>query len=243
MSMTARFVQVSPDTLQQLIADPERVAELFTDAAPGVGFGKLLDNPKVQERLQSMGSKLLSGAMAGLRPDQREALTKRLAALGVSLEAFEAGTGGAALGKLKASRAGNRPQASRRAGAGTSISLDKDWHGVHFLLCGAAEPGGTLLSQVVMGGVEVGEDDNGYGPARYFTADRTAEIARALADPALEAAMKARFDPARMTAAELYPGGWEQAGELDRLMESFRELREFFTAASQSHRAVITCIV
>ncbi len=111
-----------------------------------------------------------------MRPEQREAIAKRLAALGVSAESFKAGTGGAALGKLMAERAGKLPQGVRPAGAGGSITLDKNWHGVHFLLCGAPEPGITLLSQVVMGGVEIGEDDNGYGPARYFDAARTAAI-------------------------------------------------------------------
>jgi hypothetical protein len=202
----------------------------------------MIDDPKVQARLRSMGPRLLAGAMAGLRPEQREALIKRLAALGVSTESFQAGTGGAALGRLMAARVQRQMQATRPSGAGNLLSLDKNWHGVHFLLCGAPEPGKTILSQIVLGGIEIGDDDHGYGPARYFAPDRAAEIARELADPGLETVMKARFDPARMTAAGIYPGRWNQ-GELNCLMESFRELCEFFTAATRKQFAIITCIV
>src|ERR1700724_3006719 len=47
---------------------------------------------------------------------------------------------------------------------GAAISIDKSWHGVHYLLCGAAEPTTTLISKAIMGGTEVGDDFSGYGP-------------------------------------------------------------------------------
>ena len=49
---------------------------------------------------------------------------------------------------------------------------------MHYVLCGEVEPGAAPLSQAVLGGVALGEDDegsSGYGPARYFTAAQTAE--------------------------------------------------------------------
>jgi hypothetical protein len=243
MSMTARFVAVTPALLDQFKRDPEPVPGLFMESAPAAGLGALLNNPRLQERLQALGPQLLSGALANLKPEQREAMLKRLAALGVSEEAFKAGTGGAALGKLMAARAskgGSRGGAASSAGA--TVDLDKNWHGVHFLLCGAAEPGAALLSQVVMGGTEIGEDEHGYGPARYFDSARTAEIAQALGDANLEAAMRARFDPAAMNAAQIYPFGWSP-GRLDELIASFHALRDFFAAASAGRQAVITCLV
>ena len=57
--------------------------------------------------------------------------------------------------------------------------IEKAWHGVHYLLCGRAVPGTGLASQAVMGGTDVG-DDLGYGPARYFTPDQVAAMAREL---------------------------------------------------------------
>ncbi len=241
MSMNARFVAVSPELLNELLRDPAPVAELF-DGEPAPSLGAIGRNPQMQQRLQAMGPQLLEAAMTGLKPDQREAIARRLAALGVSTETFKAGTGGAALGKLMAERAENRQTSARAAGAGPSITLGKSWHGIHFLLCGEAEPGAAILSQMVMGGVELGEDEYGYGPARYLTADQIAEIARELAGVGLEAEMKARFDPARMTTAGIYPTQWQPA-DLDWLMDGFRELREFFAAASRNQLAVITCIV
>ena len=61
-------------------------------------------------------------------------------------------------------------------GKGTSISIEKAWHGLHYLLCGEVEPGSRPLSQAILGGAEVGED-MGYGPARYFTLTQVAGIA------------------------------------------------------------------
>ena len=90
-----------------------------------------------------------------------------------------------------------RPRAGERAG----LSLDKNWHGVHYVLCGEAEPGVQLLSQAVMGGVELGDDEgfSGYGPPRYFTPAKVAELAQVLSQPELESESAARFDAARMS--------------------------------------------
>ncbi len=242
MSMNAWFVQVSLELLNELMRDPAPVPDLFEAPGPSAALGSIGSNPQMQQRLQAKGPQLLESALAGLKPDQREPIARRLAALGVSTEAFEAGTGGAALGKLMAERVRSQQQSARPAGAGASITLGKSWQGVHFLLCGEAEPGAAILSQAVMGGIEVGEDEYGYGPARYLTPDKTVEIARELGGASLESEMEARFDPARMTAAGIYPAQWQKA-DLDWLLESFRELREFFAAASQNRLAVISCIV
>ena len=78
------------------------------------------------------------------------------------------------------------PAGSELSGKRRSLSLDKAWHGVHYLLTGAVEPDGTLLGQAVLGGTEVGEDFTGYGPARLFEPDVVAALATALADPCVE---------------------------------------------------------
>ena len=123
---------------------------------------------------------------------------------------------------------------------GKGISLDKAWHGLHFLLCGAAEPAPGPLGQAVLGGTEIGED-LGYGPARYFTAAQTSEIAQALQAPGLEAVLRARFNPAGMTSLGLYPGGWDVNG-VDWLIEAFHTVRDFYAAAATSGQAVVTVI-
>jgi len=63
-----------------------------------------------------------------------------------------------------------------------------------------------------MGGTEIGDDDLGYGPARYFNPAEVAATATELAASTLEAQMQSRFDPARMSTLGIYPGGWSTSG-------------------------------
>ena len=91
--------------------------------------------------------------------------------------------------------ASQAPAGPASRGKGADISLDKAWHGVHYLLCGEAEPGSSVLSQAVLGGTEIGEDEMGYGPARLLTVQQVADTARELSRAGLETEMKARFDP------------------------------------------------
>jgi hypothetical protein len=97
----------------------------------------------------------------------------------------------------------------RSAGARAVLSLDKAWHGVHYVLCGEIEPGAALLSQAVLGGVELGDDEgsSGCGPARYFTAAQVGELGQALSRPELESEAAGRFDAVRMSQP-----GFIQAG-------------------------------
>jgi hypothetical protein len=112
---------------------------------------------------------------------------------------------------------------------------------VHYLLCGQPQAGSDLASQAVMGGTEVG-DNLGYGPARYFEADRVAAIAKELSRPNLEAEMEARFDPDQMMQLGIYPVQFDDPDDRDWLMDAFRELRQFYVDASAAGVAVVTCI-
>lgn len=53
------------------------------------------------------------------------------------------------------------------------LDIDKSWHAIHFVLSGEVwgfdedDP----LSQVVLGGAPVNDDDMGYGPARLLEKD------------------------------------------------------------------------
>jgi Domain of unknown function (DUF1877) len=42
-----------------------------------------------------------------------------------------------------------------------TAAMQKAWHGLHYLLAGAAEPGTELRSQAVLGGVEIGRRSGG----------------------------------------------------------------------------------
>ena len=134
-----------------------------------------------------------------------------------------------------------RPPRPRPPGDGGALSLDKAWHGVHYLLCGAVEPDETLLSQAVLGGTELGEDFSGYGAARFFEPPQVIALADALADPAVEPAAEARFDKERMVELRIYPFGWED-DDLDWLLSSLRDLQRFYREAAARGCAIATCL-
>ncbi len=249
MSMMGRFVQVSPDRLKQIIDDPSGVEELFVGEQTAQAVPKFMG--ALQGQLQRRTPQMLAASMAAMPPELRERLAQSLKNLGIDPDALARGEGGDDLAKLMAARMqalgarlpGQPPASGASApasGKGASISLDKAWHGVHYLLCGKAEPGSDLVSQAVMGGTEIG-DDLGYGPARYFDAKDVAAIARELSRPNLEAEMTARWDPDQMAALGIYPAGFESDDD-QWLMKAFRDLRQFYVDAAAANLAVMTCI-
>ncbi len=251
MSMMGRFVQISPDRLQEILDDPSGVEELFAGEQAVQAMPKLMG--ALPGQLQRQTPQMLAASMAAMPPELRERLAQSLKNLGIDPDALARGEGGDALAKLMAQRlqelrsrlpgqppaSGGSAQPSTKSGA--SISLDKAWHGVHYLLCGKIQPGSDLASQAVMGGTEVGED-LGYGPARYFEAAKVAAIARELSRPNLEAEMDARFDPDQMASLGIYPGHFVATDDRQWLMDAFRQLRQFYVDASAANLAVVTCL-
>src|ERR1700704_2331734 len=208
MSMLAVFVQVEPGRLNEIIEDPSRVTELLDG---GESAGALVRSPLAQGgplgeamELMQRTPKILAASMAAMDPAMRNRLKERLAAAGINTDAMTAGRkdadallklmrerGQALAAMLGSQQSRKPPDGSSTTSQSAKISLEKAWHGVHYLLCAEIEPTSTLPSQAVMGGVEVGED-LGYGPARYFEADEVRAIAQALSSATLEAEMTAR---------------------------------------------------
>jgi len=130
------------------------------------------------------------------------------------------------------------PLLGRTAGAHRTLSLDKAWHGVHYLLTGEPEES----TGAVLGGTEFGEDE-GYGPARYFTPAEVEQLAHALDAPTTADEAAARYDGDRMLALSIYPGGWDNADEREWLLGSLAQLREFFRDTAAAGDAIVTCLV
>jgi hypothetical protein len=248
MSMIGRFVQVSPDRLKEIIGDPSGLEDLFVSEQAAKAMPRLMGTLGA---LQGRSPKLLAASMASLHPAIRDRLAQSLKNLGIDPDALARGEGGDDLAMLLVDRMrtlGLRPPSQPPASAAgaqsfrplASISLDKAWHGVHYLLCGKADSDSSIAGQAVMGGTEVG-DDLGYGPARYFEASKVADIARELSRPALEAEIVARFDPDQMTRLSIYPGKWS-VSDRDWVFDAFRQLRQFYMDASAAGLAVVTCI-
>ena len=236
MSMTASFLAVAPARLEEMLQSPERIEALF---AADVPLARFEFTPSLQERIRRQAPQALRTTLDRMPPDVRAQLLQ-------SFAIDESDLAGPAVGELivnrMVERAAKLRPPPRQAGepAARKISLDKAWHGLHYLLCGTAEPAPGPLWQAVFGGVEIGED-MGYGPARYFTVVRTAEIAQALEVTGLETTLRHRYDPDAMERIGIYPGGWHVEGP-DWLIDAFRKLRDFYSASATAGQAVITAI-
>jgi hypothetical protein len=126
-----------------------------------------------------------------------------------------------------------------------TLNVDKAWDGLMYLL--SAERRATddlyepsdLLARAVDGGEllhdELGWDD---GEPRFLSAADVGKIARALG-AVNDEALRANFDPERMEAADVYPGGWSAEGRLEYLLHAFEALRAFFARAAERKSAVV----
>jgi hypothetical protein len=240
MSMNATFIQVDPAELAKFQADPSLVEALF-EGDTLVPPAMIALTKTMQERVRTAGPQLLAGALSQLDPALRKQIEE---SLGRTTAALAAGAGGDDILKLMEQRRTRGGGPASSAGSRAVLSLDKAWHGVHYLLCGEVEPGTALLSQPVLGGAALGDDDegfSGYGPARYLTAKQVAELSQAMSRPELESQAAARFDAARMSQLSIYPG-WRPS-DAEWVMDGFRRLRDFYTDAASKGRAIVTCLV
>jgi hypothetical protein len=114
MSMIARFVQVKPALLKTLLDDPGSVEGIFENEGAGaLPAAAAMEN--MRKLLASRAPALLAGALPGIDPKMREALSERLERLGVNLEALKSGKGGDALADLLMARLGQRKPAAAGA--------------------------------------------------------------------------------------------------------------------------------
>jgi len=242
MSMIARFVQIAPARLAEILLDPSSVIDLFESYEetqdPPAGF-----SDTIRDGARGLVPRALLDSLDAMDPAAREFMLRRMQAQGIGTGALESAAGVDGAHGLLAPGAAHSESGSagRSSPLAPMLALEKSWHGLHYLLCGEVEPGPTVLSQAVIGGLELG-DDYGYGPARYFTPSQVDAVARELHRANLEAEMKSRFNARRMSSLDVYPRGWTPA-DAAWLLNEFRRLRDFYDEASTRQRAVVTCIL
>ncbi len=120
-----------------------------------------------------------------------------------------------------------------------AISLEKAWHGLHFLLAGDPWGGDGPRAFLLSGGTEVGED-LGYGPARLFDKNEVQEIAQELKNLTADELWEG-FDPEAMAQAELYGAGWEDEAEEDLREEYlgyYEVLKAFVLRTAKEGKAI-----
>jgi Domain of unknown function (DUF1877) len=129
-------------------------------------------------------------------------------------------------------------------GEGEHLHLDKAWHGIHYLLTGTAWEGAAPLNLLLCGD-EVGDIDVGYGQPRAVSAGTVAQAGQVLAALS-DAAIRARFDPAAMMRADIYPGIWDrppsQDDSLGYLMSYVAQLRVYLARAAADGMGVIVFV-
>src|ERR1700758_5351179 len=126
MSMIARFVQVTPALLNELIEDEAPVADLFMEEAPSLRQMPQLDAKRMEALRRA--PQVLAASIAGMPPNIREALEGSLNRLGVKLDEIQAGKGADKLLEVLARGrnmlgAAQAPARSAIKGKGADISL------------------------------------------------------------------------------------------------------------------------
>ncbi|APW62143.1 YfbM family protein [Paludisphaera borealis] len=119
------------------------------------------------------------------------------------------------------------------------LSVDKSWHAIHYLLNGVPWEGEPPRLNAVLGGEPIGDDDLGYGPVRFLTADEVQEVADALEDVPVFVLLES-FDHEALNEAEIYPHDWRgDDQERDLVSSHYTELVAFFRSAAQAGDAML----
>ncbi len=123
--------------------------------------------------------------------------------------------------------------------------LDKAWHGIHYLLTGAADGVYPPPGNVICGGayLEIPAEDDDVDPPFVFDPDDVEDIWEGFQAIPLDDLM-AHYNPADMETKMIYPSIWVRDGAeaLDYLLHYYEELVEFFDIAHQRQLAVVGMI-
>lgn len=117
-------------------------------------------------------------------------------------------------------------------------SLGEYWHGIHYLLCGDVWSGKLPNAFLIDGGEFVGDIDVGYGPARVFTAEETAEITSSMLQKARRDLTR-RFDAYQMLDYDIYPQIWDHETAMPNCLEHFESLQNFLKDARQHQLGMV----
>lgn len=132
-------------------------------------------------------------------------------------------------------------------GSERSVSFEKGWHALNFLLTGNASPSppvGRTVEEQVVGGARTSPIESAYGNLRVLDPAAVQNVARLLAGiDARELAN--RFDASRFNEAKIYPfgrsGQWSPE-RIELVLMVYPRLQSFFSQAAADGDAVIVGI-
>ena len=123
----------------------------------------------------------------------------------------------------------------------TAVSLEKAWHGLHFLLTGEAWHQEGPLAFLLAGGQQVGDDEE--SPYRWFAPEEASEINRALSAVS-DDQLWSRFDAEEMEAQDIYPSIWDEDEEdlKEEYLDYFNELKDIVSQAVETGQGLLVSI-
>jgi Domain of unknown function (DUF1877) len=126
------------------------------------------------------------------------------------------------------------------------LDVDKSWEAIFFLLTGqslaSSDEAVPPFSWILLGSNEIDPDqDMGYGPATYTTAEETKDLSAAINKISTDE-IKSRYNGSEMNKAGIYPEVWTESESAEYLFGNFNSLKDFYTTASTNNQAVIIFI-
>lgn len=124
-----------------------------------------------------------------------------------------------------------------------ALDLEKDWHGIHFLLNGDPWKITSKAGLAILGGAEFG-DDLGYGKAKYLSPDEVRSISKSL-EKLPSDYMASKFSIDALEKADIYPNVWRRDGPdgLKGLESQFEQLKDFYSNAAKEGLGIVIAIL
>jgi len=123
------------------------------------------------------------------------------------------------------------------------LSLEKSWHGLHYLLTGSARGGKEPLCFLSRGGRSVGRA-LGYGRPRLLGEEFVRRLDAALHEIS-DDELWGRFDAARFAAEGIYPFIWDEPEDQlrDEYLDYFHRLKAFVSLAATRGGELLVVVV
>jgi Domain of unknown function (DUF1877) len=118
------------------------------------------------------------------------------------------------------------------------LSTHKAWHAIAYLLERALFP-----VDIVYGEETLAEDEDwGYGPPRYLTADHVRLAANALVSTSYDA-LTAHVNRTALAQAAIYPQIWDEPDSIEWVRGWYEPLVPFFADAAKQGQAMLIWLV